>query len=108
MAEFQPGVPWKGIQSSGDPDSDPYMTPGSVLGSPGPPSLNDSDHQLLRDNIGPNPSLNTSLPSPGAWPYSASDSPLSNAHSTGICFGLLNFDIVFTSFCVYISESPSY
>uniref|UniRef100_A0A3B4UUA1 Trinucleotide repeat containing adaptor 6Bb.1 n=1 Tax=Seriola dumerili TaxID=41447 RepID=A0A3B4UUA1_SERDU len=81
--EFQPGVPWKGIQSSGDPESDPYMTPGSVLGSPGPPSLNDSDHQLLRDNIGPNPSLNTSLPSPGAWPYSASDSPLSNAHSTG-------------------------
>ncbi|XP_059203255.1 trinucleotide repeat-containing gene 6B protein-like [Centropristis striata] len=81
--EFQPGVPWKGIQSSGDPESDPYMTPGSVLGSPGPPNLNDSDHQLLRDNIGPNPSLNTSLPSPGAWPYSASDSPLSNAHSTG-------------------------
>uniref|UniRef100_A0A8D3E3C5 TNRC6 PABC binding domain-containing protein n=2 Tax=Scophthalmus maximus TaxID=52904 RepID=A0A8D3E3C5_SCOMX len=81
--EFQPGVPWKGIQSSGDPESDPYMTPGSVLGSPGPQSLNDSDHQLLRDNIGPNPSLNTSLPSPGAWPYSASDSPLSNAHSTG-------------------------
>ncbi|XP_023144468.2 trinucleotide repeat-containing gene 6B protein-like [Amphiprion ocellaris] len=81
--EFQPGVPWKGIQSSGDPESDPYMTPGSVLGSPGSPSLNDSDHQLLRDNIGPNPSLNTSLPSPGAWPYSASDSSLSNAHSTG-------------------------
>lgn len=130
MIEFQPGVPWKGIQSSGDPESDPYMTPGSVLGSPGPQSLNDSDHQLLRDNIGirmtdkcfwmstfvgfylkacrialvssscssqdsfyritlycflgPNPSLNTSLPSPGAWPYSASDSPLSNAHSTGM------------------------
>ncbi|XP_034045510.1 trinucleotide repeat-containing gene 6B protein-like isoform X2 [Thalassophryne amazonica] len=81
--EFQPGVPWKGIQSSGDPESDPYMTPGSVLASPGPTSLNDSDHQLLRDNIGPNSSLNTSLPSPGAWPYSASDSPLSNAHSTG-------------------------
>ncbi|XP_055008777.1 trinucleotide repeat-containing gene 6B protein-like isoform X2 [Boleophthalmus pectinirostris] len=82
--EFQPGVPWKGIQSSGDPESDPYMTPGgSVLGSPGPPGLNDTDHQLLRDNIGPNPSLNTSLPSPVAWPYSASDSPLSNAHSTG-------------------------
>lgn len=52
MTEFQPGVPWKGIQSSGDPESDPYMTPGSVLGSPGPPTLNDSDHQLLRDNIG--------------------------------------------------------
>uniref|UniRef100_A0A3Q3ASD5 Trinucleotide repeat containing adaptor 6Bb.1 n=1 Tax=Kryptolebias marmoratus TaxID=37003 RepID=A0A3Q3ASD5_KRYMA len=79
--QFQPGVPWKGIQSSGDPESDPYMTPGSVLGSPGSPNLNDPDHPLLRDNI-QNPSLNTSLPSSGAWPYSASDSPLSNAHST--------------------------
>uniref|UniRef100_A0A3Q3VNQ1 Uncharacterized protein n=1 Tax=Mola mola TaxID=94237 RepID=A0A3Q3VNQ1_MOLML len=83
MTEFQPGVPWKGTQSTGDPESDPYMTPGSVLGSPGPLNLNDSDHQLLRDNIGPNPTLNTLLPSPGAWPYSASESPLSNAHSTG-------------------------
>ncbi|XP_055743949.1 trinucleotide repeat-containing gene 6B protein-like [Salvelinus fontinalis] len=79
--EFQPGVPWKGIQSA-DPESDPYMTPGSVLGSHGPSSLSDSDHQLLRDNAGPNPSLNTLLPSPGAWPYSASDNPLGNAHST--------------------------
>lgn len=52
LTEFQPGVPWKGIQSGGDPESDPYMTPGSVLNSPGPTSLNDSDHQLLRDNIG--------------------------------------------------------
>ena len=52
MAEFQPGVPWKGIQSSGDSKTDPYMAPGSVLGSPGTSSLNDSDHQLLRDNIG--------------------------------------------------------
>lgn len=51
MAEFQPGVPWKGIQSS-DSQSDPYMAPGSVLGSTGTSSLNDSDHQLLRDNIG--------------------------------------------------------
>lgn len=30
-----------------------------------------------------NPSLNTLLPSPGAWPYSASDSPLNNAHNSG-------------------------
>ncbi|CAF90193.1 unnamed protein product, partial [Tetraodon nigroviridis] len=85
--EFQPGVPWKGIQSSGDSKSDPYMAPGSVLGSPGTSNLNDSDHQLLRDNIGmsvprPNPTLNTLLPSPGAWPYSASDSSLSNIHGT--------------------------
>uniref|UniRef100_A0A8C7QA72 Trinucleotide repeat containing adaptor 6B n=1 Tax=Oncorhynchus mykiss TaxID=8022 RepID=A0A8C7QA72_ONCMY len=79
--EFQPGVPWKGIQSI-DPESDPYMTPGSMMGIPGPSSLNDTEHQLLRDNTEPNPSLNTLLPSPGAWPYSASDSPLNNAHNS--------------------------
>uniref|UniRef100_A0A8K9XQG7 TNRC6 PABC binding domain-containing protein n=1 Tax=Oncorhynchus mykiss TaxID=8022 RepID=A0A8K9XQG7_ONCMY len=78
--EFQPGVPWKGIQSI-DPESDPYMTPGSMMGIPGPSSLNDTEHQLLRDNTA-NPSLNTLLPSPGAWPYSASDSPLNNAHNS--------------------------
>ncbi|XP_061701053.1 trinucleotide repeat-containing gene 6B protein-like [Syngnathoides biaculeatus] len=81
--EFQPGVPWNGIHNNEDPESDPYMTPTNVLGSPGPPTLNDSDHQLLRDNVGPNSALNTSLPSHGAWPYSASDSPLSKAQSTG-------------------------
>uniref|UniRef100_A0A8C8GDE1 Uncharacterized protein n=1 Tax=Oncorhynchus tshawytscha TaxID=74940 RepID=A0A8C8GDE1_ONCTS len=79
--EFQPGVPWKGIQSI-DPESDPYMTPGSMMGIPGPSSLNDTEHQLLRDNTDANPSLNTLLPSPGAWPYSASDSPLNNAHNS--------------------------
>lgn len=52
LAEFQPGVPWKGIQSGGESKADPYMAPGSVLGSPGTSSLNDPDHQLLRDNIG--------------------------------------------------------
>uniref|UniRef100_A0A671N9F4 Trinucleotide repeat-containing gene 6B protein-like n=1 Tax=Sinocyclocheilus anshuiensis TaxID=1608454 RepID=A0A671N9F4_9TELE len=77
--EFQPGVPWKGIQSV-DPESDPYMTPGSMLGST-MSSLNDTEHQLLRDNTESNPSLNTLLPSPGAWPYSASESPLNNAHN---------------------------
>lgn len=51
MSEFQPGVPWKGIQSI-DPESDPYMTPGSMMGIPGPSSLNDTEHQLLRDNTG--------------------------------------------------------
>uniref|UniRef100_A0AAY4ARM0 TNRC6 PABC binding domain-containing protein n=1 Tax=Denticeps clupeoides TaxID=299321 RepID=A0AAY4ARM0_9TELE len=79
--EFQPGVPWKGIQNV-DPESDPYMTPGSMLSSSGAPNLNDSDHQLLRDNIDSNPSLNTLLPSPGAWPYSASESPINSAHNT--------------------------
>ncbi|XP_053367087.1 trinucleotide repeat-containing gene 6B protein isoform X4 [Clarias gariepinus] len=79
--EFQPGVPWKGIQSV-DPESDPYMTPGSMLSSSAVSSLSDTEHQLLRDNTESNPSLNTLLPSPGAWPYSASDSPLNNAHNS--------------------------
>lgn len=79
--EFQPGVPWKGIQSV-DPESDPYMTPGSMLSSSAVSSLSDTEHQLLRDNTETNPSLNTLLPSPGAWPYSASDSPLNNAHNS--------------------------
>ncbi|XP_051968313.1 trinucleotide repeat-containing gene 6B protein-like isoform X1 [Xyrauchen texanus] len=77
--EFQPGVPWRGIQSV-DPESDPYMTPGSMLNS-SMSTLNDTEHQLLRDNTESNPSLNTLLPSPGAWPYSASESPLINAHN---------------------------
>ena len=52
VTEFQPGVPWKGIPSAGDPESDPFMTPGSVMNPPGPQSLQDSDHPLLRDNTG--------------------------------------------------------
>ncbi|KAJ3608353.1 hypothetical protein NHX12_025401 [Muraenolepis orangiensis] len=78
--EFQPGVPWKGIDRV-DPESDPYMTPGSMMGNASSPNLNDSDHQLLQDNADSTPPLNTLLPSPGAWPYSASDSPLNNAHN---------------------------
>ncbi|XP_026888113.2 trinucleotide repeat-containing gene 6B protein-like isoform X1 [Electrophorus electricus] len=73
--EFQPGVPWKGVQS---PDPDPYMTPSGMVGSP---ILSDTDHQLLQDNTESNPSLNTLLPSPGAWPYSASDNSLSTHNS---------------------------
>ncbi|XP_007454054.1 PREDICTED: trinucleotide repeat-containing gene 6B protein isoform X4 [Lipotes vexillifer] len=84
--EFQPGVPWKGIQNI-DPESDPYVTPGSVLGGTATSPIVDTDHQLLRDNTtGSNSSLNTSLPSPGAWPYSASDNSFSNVHSTSAKF----------------------
>uniref|UniRef100_G3NL36 Trinucleotide repeat containing adaptor 6Ba n=1 Tax=Gasterosteus aculeatus aculeatus TaxID=481459 RepID=G3NL36_GASAC len=79
--EFQPGVPWKGIDRV-DPDSDPYMTPGSMMGNSVSPNLNDTEHQLLQDNTDSTPPLNTLLPSPGAWPYSASDSPLNNAHNS--------------------------
>uniref|UniRef100_A0A096LSC9 TNRC6 PABC binding domain-containing protein n=1 Tax=Poecilia formosa TaxID=48698 RepID=A0A096LSC9_POEFO len=80
--EFQPGVPWKGIDRV-DPESDPYMTPGSMMGNAVSPGLNDSEHQLLQDNTDSTPPLNTLLPSPGAWPYSASDSLLNNAHNSG-------------------------
>uniref|UniRef100_A0A087XJS6 Trinucleotide repeat containing adaptor 6B n=1 Tax=Poecilia formosa TaxID=48698 RepID=A0A087XJS6_POEFO len=80
--EFQPGVPWKGIDRV-DPESDPYMTPGSMMGNAVSPGLNDSEHQLLQDNTGTDcGTLNTLLPSPGAWPYSASDSLLNNAHNS--------------------------
>ncbi|MED6267387.1 hypothetical protein CHARACLAT_011664 [Characodon lateralis] len=79
--EFQPGVPWKGIDRV-DPESDPYMTPGSMMGNAVSPGLNDTEHQLLQDNNDSTPSLNTLLPSPGAWPYSASDSLLNNAHNS--------------------------
>lgn len=51
LAEFQPGVPWKGIDRV-DPESDPYMTPGSLMGNAVSPNLNDSEHQLLQDNTG--------------------------------------------------------
>ncbi|XP_077594881.1 trinucleotide repeat-containing gene 6B protein isoform X2 [Stigmatopora nigra] len=47
--EFQPGVPWKGIDRV-DPETDPYMTPGSMMGNTASPGLNDSEHQLLQDN----------------------------------------------------------
>ena len=50
-SEFQPGVPWKGIDRV-DPESDPYMTPGSMMGNAVSPNLNDSEHQLLQDNTG--------------------------------------------------------
>ncbi|KAK7880446.1 hypothetical protein WMY93_032920 [Mugilogobius chulae] len=75
--EFQPGVPWKGIDRV-DPDTDPYITP-AMMGNAVSPGLNDSEHQLL-DNTD-STSLNTLLPSPVAWPFSASD-PLSNAHNS--------------------------
>uniref|UniRef100_A0A1A8MMS7 Trinucleotide repeat containing 6B n=1 Tax=Nothobranchius pienaari TaxID=704102 RepID=A0A1A8MMS7_9TELE len=79
--EFQPGVPWKGIDRV-DPESDPYMTPGSMMGNAVSPSLNDTEHQLLQDNTDSTPPLNTLLPSPGAWPFSASESPPNNAHNS--------------------------
>uniref|UniRef100_A0A8C1U021 Trinucleotide repeat containing 6B n=1 Tax=Cyprinus carpio TaxID=7962 RepID=A0A8C1U021_CYPCA len=44
--EFQPGVPWKGIQSP-EPEPDPYMSPAGLLGSS---VLGHTEHHLLQDN----------------------------------------------------------
>ncbi|XP_060761180.1 trinucleotide repeat-containing gene 6B protein-like [Neoarius graeffei] len=60
--EFQPGVPWKGVQSP-EPDPNPYS--GMLVEN----TLTDTEHHLLQDNT----ELNTVLPSPAAWPYCASD-----------------------------------
>ena len=52
LAEFCPGVPWKGLQNI-DPETDPNMTPGSV---PSGPTINtniqDVNRYLLRDRSG--------------------------------------------------------
>ncbi len=47
-SEFQPGVPWKGVQSP-EPEPDPYMSPAGMLG---PSVLSDTEHHLLQDNTG--------------------------------------------------------
>lgn len=60
-SEFQPGVPWKGIDRV-DPESDPYMTPGSMMGNAVSPNLNDTEHQLLQDNTGEHLIAEFSLP----------------------------------------------
>ncbi|XP_048477422.1 trinucleotide repeat-containing gene 6B protein-like [Rhincodon typus] len=84
--EFRPGEPWKGFQNI-DPESDPYATPASMINSSAAPPSPDSEHQLLRDrSTGSSSSLNTSLPSPGAWSYSASNSSYSTVQSTSAKF----------------------
>uniref|UniRef100_UPI00398E480D trinucleotide repeat-containing gene 6B protein-like isoform X3 n=1 Tax=Pristiophorus japonicus TaxID=55135 RepID=UPI00398E480D len=84
--EFRPGEPWKGFQNI-DPESDPYATPASMINSSAAPPSPDSEHQLLRDrNTGSSSSLNTSLPSPGAWSYSASNNSYSTVQSTSAKF----------------------
>ncbi|XP_072348522.1 trinucleotide repeat-containing gene 6B protein-like isoform X7 [Scyliorhinus torazame] len=84
--EFRPGEPWKGFQNI-DPESDPYATPASMINSSAAPPSPDSEHQLLRDrSTGSSSSLNTSLPSPGAWSYSASNCSYSTVQSTSAKF----------------------
>lgn len=63
--EFRPGEPWKGYPNI-DPETDPFVTPGSVINNLSINTVRDVDH--LRDrNNGPSSSLNTTLPSNSAW-----------------------------------------
>lgn len=63
--EFRPGEPWKGYPNI-DPETDPYVTPGSVVNSLSVNTVRGVDH--LRDgSSGPSSSLNTTLPSTSAW-----------------------------------------
>ncbi|XP_026181997.1 trinucleotide repeat-containing gene 6A protein isoform X2 [Mastacembelus armatus] len=63
--EFRPGEPWKGYPNI-DPETDPYVTPGSVINNLSINTVRDTDH--LRDrNNGPSSSLNTTMPSNSAW-----------------------------------------
>ncbi|XP_054891166.1 trinucleotide repeat-containing gene 6A protein-like isoform X2 [Poeciliopsis prolifica] len=63
--EFRPGEPWKGYPNI-DPETDPYVTPGSVINNLSINTVRDTD--LLRDrNNGPSSSLNTTMPSNSAW-----------------------------------------
>ncbi|XP_062999400.1 trinucleotide repeat-containing gene 6A protein isoform X1 [Elgaria multicarinata webbii] len=63
--EFRPGEPWKGYPNI-DPETDPYITPGSVTNNLSINTVREADH--LRDrNSGSSSSLNTTLPSTSAW-----------------------------------------
>ncbi|KAM9392795.1 trinucleotide repeat-containing gene 6A protein-like isoform 2-T3 [Pholidichthys leucotaenia] len=63
--EFRPGEPWKGYPNI-DPETDPFVTPGSVINNLSINTVRDTDH--LRDrNNGPSSSFNTTMPSNSAW-----------------------------------------
>ncbi|KPP76202.1 trinucleotide repeat-containing protein 6C-like [Scleropages formosus] len=71
--EFCPGVPWKGLQNI-DPETDPNMTPGSVISGPTiNTNIQDVNRFLLRDRNGgssPTSSQNEAPPPTGDWPVS--------------------------------------
>ncbi|KAF7237510.1 Trinucleotide repeat-containing gene 6A protein, partial [Varanus komodoensis] len=65
VLEFRPGEPWKGYPNI-DPETDPYITPGSVTNNLSINTVREADR--LRDrNSGSSSSLNTTLPSTSAW-----------------------------------------
>lgn len=48
-AEFRPGEPWKGYPNI-DPETDPYVTPGSVINNLSINTVRDTDHLRDRNN----------------------------------------------------------
>ncbi|XP_072298719.1 trinucleotide repeat-containing gene 6A protein-like isoform X3 [Eucyclogobius newberryi] len=78
--EFRPGEPWIGYPNI-DPQTDPHLTPGSVINNLSINTVRDTDH--LRDrNNGPSSSLNTTMPSNSAWPSIRASSHSSSLTST--------------------------
>lgn len=47
--EFRPGEPWKGYPNI-DPETDPYVTPGSVINNLSINTVRDTDHLRDRNN----------------------------------------------------------
>lgn len=49
LAEFRPGEPWKGYPNI-DPETDPFVTPGSVINNLSINTVRDVDHLRDRNN----------------------------------------------------------
>lgn len=49
FSEFRPGEPWKGYPNI-DPETDPYVTPGSVINNLSINTVRDTDHLRDRNN----------------------------------------------------------
>lgn len=49
FAEFRPGEPWKGYPNI-DPETDPFVTPGSVINNLSINTVRDVDHLRDRNN----------------------------------------------------------
>ncbi|XP_032896760.1 trinucleotide repeat-containing gene 6A protein isoform X3 [Amblyraja radiata] len=79
--EFRPGEPWKGYQNI-DPETDPYVTPGSVMTNLSISTARDLDLLRDRNNIGSSSSMNTTLPSTSAWSLGGASSYNSSLSST--------------------------
>ncbi|TRY90733.1 hypothetical protein DNTS_004504 [Danionella cerebrum] len=88
--EFRPGEPWKGYPNI-DPETDPFVTPGSVINNLSINTVRDVDH--LRDrNSGPSSSLNTTLPSNSAWTSIRASNHSSSLSSTAQSTSARNSD----------------